>query len=181
MGLGKTIQTLAVLWTLLKQGTHGKGTTRHVIIVTPSSLVENWSKEIRKWLGPERLAPLVVQSSGGPEDVKASLQDFVHTLRSPVLILSYETLQRHVGKLTPLKGRVGLLVCDEGHRLKNAAGSKTLGALLALDAQRRILLTGTPIQNNLTEFFTLMNFVAPECLGSVPTIHVQCEVILSSD
>lgn len=67
-----------------------------------------------------------------------------------VMVASYETLRKHTDALA---GCVDLLVCDEGHRLKAAAGNKTINALLALRCPRRILVTGTPLQNNLEEFF----------------------------
>lgn len=74
-----------------------------------------------------------------------------------VMVASYETLRKHTDALA---GCVDLLVCDEGHRLKAAAGSKTISALLALRCPRRILVTGTPLQNNLDEFF-----------GEAPSLH----------
>lgn len=63
--------------------------------------------------------------------------------------------------------RPGLLVLDEGHRLKNKNGSKTLSSLKGLNAQRRVLLTGTPLQNDLEELYTLADFTCPGTLGSL--------------
>lgn len=67
-----------------------------------------------------------------------------------ILIASYESLRKHSADLA---GYCDVLVCDEGHRLKAAAGSKTMDSLLTLSCKRRILLTGTPLQNNLDEFW----------------------------
>ena len=72
---------------------------------------------------------------------------------------------------------IGLIVCDEGmntlifalvqlgHRLKNSIGNRTIEALSALKSSRRIILTGTPIQNNLEELYAMCDFVCPNILG----------------
>lgn len=66
---------------------------------------------------------------------------------------------------------IGLLVVDEGHRLKNTSGSLTLSALNLLDCDSRLLITGTPIQNNLSEFYNVANFVCPGILGDLNTFR----------
>lgn len=80
-----------------------------------------------------------------------------------MLIVSYETLRLNVGELknTP----IGLLLCDEGHRLKNGE-SQTFTALDSLNVDRRVILSGTPIQNDLSEYFSLLNFANPNLLGT---------------
>ncbi|BDA44096.1 DNA repair and recombination protein RAD54B [Coccomyxa sp. Obi] len=165
MGLGKTLQVIALIWTLLRQGPSGKPAVKRVIVVTPCSLAENWAAEIKKWLGNERIKALVVQA--GPE-AKGQVLDFKAGTVWKVMVASYETLRKHTDALA---GCVDLLVCDEGHRLKAAAGNKTINALLALRCPRRILVTGTPLQNNLEEFFALVNFVNPDLLGSMSTFR----------
>ena len=79
-------------------------------------------------------------------------------------IISYDTIRQHANSLSD---SVGLLVADEGHRLKSATGNKTIHALSALRCYRRILLTGTPVQNNLQEFFAMCDFCNPDALGSL--------------
>ena len=76
--------------------------------------------------------------------------DFKHAALFRVLVASYETLRKHTADLA---GVCDVLVCDEGHRLKAAGGGKTVASLLALNCPRRILLTGTPLQNNLDEYY----------------------------
>lgn len=75
--------------------------------------------------------------------------DFKHGAIYKMMIASYETLRKFCKELEKC---ADLLVCDEGHRLKASGGSKTIDALLSLQCSRRILLTGTPVQNNLEEF-----------------------------
>lgn len=81
----------------------------------------------------------------------------------PALIISYETLRLYVDTLKD--SPIGLLLCDEGHRLKNK-DSLTWTALNSLNVSRRVILSGTPIQNDLSEYFSLLNFANPDLLGS---------------
>ena len=107
-------------------------------------------------------------------DGKASKAELITQLRQwcvatgravvrPVLIVSYETLRLYTDELqhTP----IGLLLCDEGHRLKNGE-SQTFVALNGLKVDRRVILSGTPIQNDLSEYFSLLTFANPNLLGS---------------
>lgn len=172
MGLGKSLQALSLLWTVLKQ----RGPlVRKAIIVCPASLVSNWVKEVAKWLGPERLKPVAVQSGGGGGSGTSAfgsnmaLGDFVHGNR-PLLIISYDMLRVHVESINASRG-CGLLVCDEGHRLKASGGNKTIAALSALRCSRRVILTGTPVQNDLEEFYAMCNFVNPACLGALQSFR----------
>ncbi|KAK9848941.1 hypothetical protein WJX84_006451 [Apatococcus fuscideae] len=161
MGLGKTLQIITLVWTLLKQGPQGRPSLRKVLVVTPSSLTLNWAAEIKKWLGTERLKAMVLQAgSEAPQQVS----DWKFGTIWNVMIASYESIRKYCSQLA---GTAGLLICDEGHRLKTAQGNKTIDALLKLCCQRRIILTGTPVQNNLDEFYAMMEFVNPGLLGSL--------------
>ncbi|KAK6465200.1 P-loop containing nucleoside triphosphate hydrolase protein [Scheffersomyces coipomensis] len=168
MGLGKTLQCLALMWTLLKQSPRGKRTIEKCIIVCPSSLVRNWANEIIKWLGEGAITPLAVDGkSTKNSELGGALQQWStatgRNIVRPVLIISYETLRRNVDKLAGTE--VGLLLADEGHRLKNG-DSLTFTALNALKCKRRVILSGTPIQNDLSEYFSLLNFANPGYLGT---------------
>ncbi|KAN0012652.1 hypothetical protein ACTFIU_007963 [Dictyostelium citrinum] len=162
MGLGKTLQTLALLWTLLKQSPHGKPTIKKAIIVTPSTLVNNWKNEIQKWFGNGRLIASTLTDSLTKE-TKTNLNDF-NTSIKPVLIISYEQCRIFSKELEKMS--CGLMVCDEAHRLKNS-NAKTTQSIMSVKCDRKILLTGTPIQNNLVEFYSMMDFANPNCLGSL--------------
>ena len=78
-----------------------------------------------------------------------------------VLVVNYEKLVAHFDELSAVK--FDLLVCDEGHRLKNSA-NKVLNNLIKLNIPKKIVLTGTPIQNELVEFHTLISFLNPGVL-----------------
>jgi DNA repair and recombination protein RAD54B len=165
MGLGKTLTTIALLWTLLRQSPAGKPTCNKAIVVAPSSLTRNWAAEVHKWLGDERLRTIIIPP--GAEGASQALA-FKHGAVARIAITSYETLRQHARSLA---GSAGVLIADEGHRLKSAQGNKTISALLALQCPRRVILSGTPFQNDLSEFFSLADFVCPDVLGSLPTFN----------
>ncbi|XP_043710018.1 protein CHROMATIN REMODELING 25 [Telopea speciosissima] len=162
MGLGKTLQSIALLYTLIRQGFDGKPLVKKAIIVTPTSLVSNWESEIKKWVG-ERVH-LIALCESSRDDVVSGIDSFTKS-HSPlqVLIVSYETFRMHSSKFDQ-SGSCDLLICDEAHRLKNDQ-TLTNRALAALSCRRRILLSGTPMQNDLEEFFAMVNFTNPGVLG----------------
>ncbi|XP_006209749.2 DNA repair and recombination protein RAD54B isoform X2 [Vicugna pacos] len=158
MGLGKTLQCISLIWTLQCQGPYGgKPVIKKTLIVTPGSLVNNWRKEFQKWLGIERIKVFTV-------DQDHKVDEFAKSPFYSVLIISYEMLLRSLDQIKSIK--FDLLICDEGHRLKNSA-IKTTTALISLSCEKRIILTGTPVQNDLQEFFALIDFVNPGILGSL--------------
>jgi DNA repair and recombination RAD54-like protein len=91
----------------------------------------------------------------------------------PVIIVSYETLRLYCEELKNVK--IGLLLCDEGHRLKNGE-SQTFTALDSLNVQKRVILSGTPIQNDLSEYFSLLNFANPNYLGTRNDFRKKYEI-----
>ncbi|CAG9574542.1 putative DNA repair and recombination protein RAD54 [Leishmania major strain Friedlin] len=160
MGLGKTIQTVATIYTCLKQGKHGQPTARKCLVVTPSSLVKNWCNEFDKWLGEGAVRHFAISESTPKGDRIISRFDG----DGDVLVISYDQLRKYIDRLSGLRS-VELVVCDEGHRLKNAE-VKTTKAVDMLPTRNRIILSGTPIQNDLSEFHAMVNFVNPGILGN---------------
>lgn len=168
MGLGKTLQCITLLWTLLKQSPDaGRTTIQKAIVVCPASLVKNWANELTKWLGANAIHPFAIDGKASKEELTRQLRQWAiasgRSVTRPVIIVSYETLRLNVEELKHTK--IGLLFCDEGHRLKNG-DSNTFSALNNLNVSRRVILTGTPIQNDLTEYFSLTSFANPDLLGS---------------
>ncbi|KAL9100059.1 MAG: hypothetical protein Q9163_004517 [Psora crenata] len=178
MGLGKTLQCIALMWTLLKQSSEaGKTTIQKCVIACPSSLVRNWANELVKWLGKDAVTPFAVDGKASKAELTMQLRQWSiasgRAVTRPVLIVSYETLRLNVEELrnTP----IGLLLCDEGHRLKNGE-SQTFEALNGLNVNRRVILSGTPIQNDLSEYFSLLNFANPNLLGTRNEFRKQYEL-----
>ncbi|GET88913.1 DNA repair and recombination protein RAD54, putative [Leishmania tarentolae] len=160
MGLGKTIQTVATIYTCLKQGKHGQPTARKCLVVTPSSLVKNWCNEFDKWLGEGVVKHFAISESTPKGDRIISRFDS----DGDVLVISYDQLRKYIVRISGLRS-VELVVCDEGHRLKNAE-VKTTKAVDMLPTRNRVILSGTPIQNDLSEFHAMVNFVNPGILGN---------------
>jgi DNA repair and recombination protein RAD54 and RAD54-like protein len=182
------------MWTLLKQSPDaGKPTIQKCVIACPSSLVRNWANELGKqdlitssnqalilpvkWLGKDAVTPFAVDGKASKEELTQQLRQWSiasgRAVVRPVLIVSYETLRLNVDELanTP----IGLLLCDEGHRLKNGE-SQTFTALNGLNVQKRVILSGTPIQNDLSEYFSLLNFANPNYLGTRSEFRKKYEI-----
>lgn len=169
MGLGKSLQAIALIWTVLKQSPRGTPSVRKAVIVCPASLVQNWVNEVKKWLGDDRLKPVQVVSGSSTFQSKEALAAFINGSVRRLLIISYEMFRSYSEQL--YKSSIGLLVCDEGHRLKSSHGNKTIEALKRLPCRGRVILTGTPVQNDLGEFFSVCDFVNPACLNSLASFR----------
>lgn len=182
MGLGKTLQCITLVWTLLRQSPDCCPEINKAIIVCPSSLVKNWYNEFGKWLG-SRVACLAIANES--KDKTTELLNVYMANRNarcgtPILIISYETFRLYSHILNA--SEVGLVLCDEGHRLKNCE-NLTYQALMALQCNRRVLLSGTPIQNDLTEYYSLVHFVNPGMLGTTSEFkkHYENAILKGQD
>ncbi|KAJ8350442.1 hypothetical protein SKAU_G00255720 [Synaphobranchus kaupii] len=150
MGLGKTCQTISLL--LYTRGALGyKGP---FLVLSPLSVMENWREEM------ERFAPgLSVLCYQGDKEKRAELQRGLNAGgRFHVLLTTYELCLNDASFLKRLKWKV--LVVDEAHRLKNQ-NSLLRRALTEFSVRFRVLLTGTPVQNNLQEVYSLLSFIQP--------------------
>ena len=178
MGLGKTLQCITLMWTLLKQSPEaGKSSIQKCVIACPSSLVRNWANELVKWLGKDAINPFAVDGKASKEELTMQMRQWAaasgRAVIRPVLIVSYETLRLYVDELA--NSPIGLMLCDEGHRLKNGE-SQTFEALNRLNVKKRVILSGTPIQNDLSEYFALLNFANPGYLGTRQEFRKQYEI-----
>lgn len=145
MGLGKTVQAIAV-FTRRSAGTH--------LVVCPTSLVSNWVRELAKFA--PSLAVIVHHGSGRSRDMQ-SLGP------GTVVVTSYPTLRSDVGPISEKAWDVAVL--DEAQQIKNADSQQSRAAR-RIQAQVRIAMTGTPVENRLDELWSLMAFAAPEVLGA---------------
>lgn len=159
MGLGKTIQAISLLAYLMEsKGIHGP----HMIIA-PKAVCPNWRNEMERWL-PD--VECVLYDGTGPER-RVLREDVVLPGKFTVLITHYDLVMRDKATLTKPKWQY--LIIDEGHRLKNheCTLARTLGQHYS--SRQRLLLTGTPIQNNLNELWSLLNFILPHVFKSSGT------------
>ncbi|KAL6238926.1 hypothetical protein BDW75DRAFT_199921 [Aspergillus navahoensis] len=169
MGLGKTLQTITLLWTLLKQNPiyEAGPVIKKALIVCPVTLINNWRREFRKWLGNERIGVFVF------DDKRKRLTDFTMGKAYSIMIVGYEKLRTVQEGLARGNG-VDIIVADEGHRLKTLQ-NKSGQAIQSLNATKRIILSGTPIQNDLKEFFAAVDLVNPGVLGSFKSFIKEFE------
>ncbi|KAF2717278.1 hypothetical protein K431DRAFT_233479 [Polychaeton citri CBS 116435] len=164
MGLGKTLQTIALIWTLMKQNPiyEEAPVVRKALIVCPVTLINNWRKEFHKWLGKERIGLFVMDDTTGKNRMR--ITDFTKGKAYQVMIVGYEKLRTIADDLSKTPGGIDIVIADEGHRMKTAQ-NKSAAAIKQLNTDRRIILSGTPIQNDLTEFWNMVDFVNPGLLG----------------
>ena len=164
MGLGKTLQTIALILTLMKQCcyyTSRSCTIEKAMIVCPLTLVKNWKREFNKWIGANSLNVLCIDEDRGREDVER----FVRAKTYHVLVIGYEKLRSCIDIVKTAQPQIDLIVCDEGHRLKSKE-AQTTKMFDELATDRKIILSGTPIQNNLSELYAMVDFVCPGLLSN---------------
>jgi superfamily II DNA or RNA helicase len=149
MGLGKTLQTIA----LLAREKEARRMDIPSLILTPTSLVDNWEREIEKFAPHLR----VVTYSGPGRHAKIT-----HFNRAEIIITSYPILIRD---LTPLTDReFHYVILDEAQAIKNER-SQASTSVRTLSARHRVALSGTPVENNLRELWALVEFTHPGLLG----------------
>jgi SNF2 family DNA or RNA helicase len=150
MGLGKTVQTIALL--LLVKQELGKDEDLRVLIVAPTSVVSNWVREIERF--GKSLTTALWHGAGRKEQQK-------ELTSANIIITSYSLLRRDIDLLTKLK--LDYVILDEAQAIKNPQ-SATAQAAKELMPSRRLVLTGTPIENRLTEIWSIFDFVSPGIL-----------------
>jgi SWI/SNF-related matrix-associated actin-dependent regulator of chromatin subfamily A member 5 len=154
MGLGKTLQTISFLGYLR----HIMGITGPHLITVPKSTLDNWKREFAKWT-PE-VNVLVLQ--GAKEERQQLISDRLESEDFDVCITSYEMILREKSHLKKFAWEY--IIIDEAHRIKNEESS--LAQVIRLfNSRNRLLITGTPLQNNLHELWALLNFLLPDVFG----------------
>ncbi|CCF60675.1 hypothetical protein KAFR_0L00680 [Kazachstania africana CBS 2517] len=153
MGLGKTIQSIALLAFIYEMDTKGP-----FLIAAPLSTVDNWMNEFARF-APDIPVLKYYHQSGAKERAKLLRKFFKQTNGAGVVITSYEIIMRDADYI--ISKHWNFLIVDEGHRLKNV-NSKLIRELKRINTSNRLLLTGTPLQNNLAELWSLLNFIMPD-------------------
>eukprot|EP00118_Oscarella_pearsei_P006560 m.29833 g.29833 ORF g.29833 m.29833 type:complete len:1434 (+) comp31236_c0_seq3:78-4379(+) len=155
MGLGKTLQTISLIGFLK----HYRGIAGHHLVIVPKSTLHNWMTEFERWCPSVDVIYLL-----GSKDARA---EFVKKTLLPgnwnVCITSYEMVLREKCHFNKFKWRY--VVIDEAHRIKNEK-SKLSDIVRQFRSANRLLLTGTPLQNNLHELWSLLNFLLPDVFNS---------------
>ncbi|ODV63482.1 DNA translocase ASCRUDRAFT_73329 [Ascoidea rubescens DSM 1968] len=151
MGLGKTLQTISFLGYLR----YYKRISGPFIIIVPKSTLDNWRREFSKWTSNVNV--LVLQ--GLKNDRADLIQQKLLTCDFDVCITSFETVIKEKSHLKKFAWKY--IIVDEAHRIKNE--SSALSQIIRLFySKNRLLITGTPLQNNLHELWALLNFLLPD-------------------
>ncbi|EFJ06187.1 hypothetical protein SELMODRAFT_186944 [Selaginella moellendorffii] len=165
MGLGKTLQASAIVASDMAEriaAGQGKESTLS-LIVCPPTLVGHWIYEIEKFIPAELLKPL--QYVGQPQDRLYLRNQFsAHS----IIITSYDVLRKDIEHLSQIQWNFCIL--DEGHIIKSGKSKITL-AVKRIQAEHRLILSGTPIQNNVLELWSLFDFLMPGFLGTERQFH----------
>lgn len=155
MGLGKTIQTISLVTFLIER----KRQNGPYLIIVPLSTLTNWAMEFEKWAPSVSVAVY----KGPPQQRKATQYRMRQGFQ--VLLTTFE----YVIKDRPILSKYNwvFMIMDEGHRLKNTESKLSQTLQQFYKTRYRLILTGTPLQNNLPELWALLNFVLPKIFNSV--------------
>ncbi|KAL5557273.1 hypothetical protein UlMin_039509 [Ulmus minor] len=158
MGLGKTIQTIAFLSHLKGNGLHGP-----YLVVAPLSTLSNWISEFSRF-APSLNAIIYHGDKKQRDEIRRKHMPRAVGPKFPVVVTSYEVVLADIRR--SLKHyNWKYVVIDEGHRLKNSK-CKLFKEFKLLPMENKLLLTGTPLQNNLAELWSLLNFILPDIFSS---------------
>ncbi|KAF2135866.1 uncharacterized protein K452DRAFT_354213 [Aplosporella prunicola CBS 121167] len=152
MGLGKTIQTISFLAFLREKGVYGP-----FLISAPLSTTMNWVSEVRKWT-PEIPVVLYHGSKQEREEIRRKQLKRPGSPEFPIVVTSYEICMNDRKFLAGFGWK--FIIIDEGHRIKNL-NCRLIRELQSYQSANRLLITGTPLQNNLTELWSLLHFLMP--------------------
>lgn len=155
MGLGKTLQTISLLGFLRQY----KGLTGPHLIIVPKSTLGNWMNEIKRWCPDIR----AIRFHGSQEERKHQMSNLIVYGKFDAVVTSYEVVTKEKAHLTKFCWRY--LIIDEAHRIKNE-NSLLSQVVRMFTTQARLLITGTPLQNNLHELWALLNFLLPDVFSS---------------
>ena len=188
MGLGKTVQLIALVAALH----YSNQLDRPVLVVAPATLLRQWVSEFHRWWPPLRVAILHSSGSGminvereddydldnfhakktGSSSAAKRIVNGV-VKKGHVLVTTYTGLQTYADVLRPIEWEYAVL--DEGHKIRNPNASITI-TCKELNTRNRIILSGTPVQNNLTELWSLFDFISPARLGTLLEFREQFEI-----
>lgn len=188
MGLGKTVQLIAFIAAL-----HcSQKLKRPVIVVAPATLLRQWVSEFHRWWPPLRVSILHSSGSGMLDTAYEDDYDVEHfrpmasksssaakriinsvVRKGHVLVTTYTGLQTYAEDLLQVEWDYAVL--DEGHKIRNPNAEITV-TCKELNTPNRVILSGTPVQNNLTELWSLFDFIYPMRLGTLVNFRTQFEI-----
>lgn len=150
MGLGKTVQTIAFL-AYLEEIHHKKGPH---LVVCPLTVTNNWKNELGRFYPSAKVCLLSAKSEQRVEDVKEIKRE-----KPNVVVCSYQAVEANLRELRKIE--LSYVFIDEGHRMKNTE-SQFYQAMESLDYEGKMIITGTPLSNNIVELYALLHFLMPQ-------------------
>lgn len=160
MGLGKTVQTIGFISYLAEF----RNINGPYLIVVPLSTCSNWSNEFKRWNSNFK----VIEYIGNAEN-RRNQQGFIKEGKMNVVLTTYEYIIKDKNFLSRIEWCY--LIVDEGHRLKNKDSKLAAVFNSKYKSRNRLVLTGTPLQNNLPELWSILNFVLPQIFNSLSTFE----------
>ena len=161
MGLGKTLQSTCILAATVVERRAAGSPRLPALVVCPPTLVGHWAHEINQYVDEDVLRPL--QYQGTPHE-RAAIRPLIASGKYDVVITSYDSLRSDADEL--LEGKSWCYcILDEGHAIRNPKARITR-AVKRVRAEHRLLLSGTPIQNDVVELWSLFDFLMPGFLGT---------------
>ncbi|KAG1958528.1 chromatin remodeling [Pimephales promelas] len=168
MGLGKTIQVISFL-----SGMYDADLAKHTLLVMPTSLIKNWVREFAKWTPGMRVKEFHGTSKAERNRNLERIQR-----KGGVIITTYQMLinnYEHLASYDQREFKWDYVILDEAHKIKTSS-TKTAKSAHAIPARHRVLLTGTPVQNNLREMWALFDFACQgSLLGTSKTFKTEYE------
>ncbi|MDR2706254.1 MAG: DEAD/DEAH box helicase [Planctomycetaceae bacterium] len=156
MGLGKTIQALALLLLRKNEGA--------ALVVAPTSVCENWERETARFAPILNIKRIQAQTGASTDDYKEERAKMIkNATKGDVIVTNYSLMQIEQEHLKAKK--FATIILDEAQAIKNADTARTQTAF-SLSGDFRVVMTGTPIENHLGEFWSLFNFINPGFLGT---------------
>ncbi|KAJ8121277.1 hypothetical protein ONZ43_g2227 [Nemania bipapillata] len=192
MGLGKTVQAISFIAALH----YSKQLDKPVLVVAPATVLQQWVNEFHRWWPPLRVSMLHSSGSGmlnmsrenaiededrgwdrrdGPPIVNKAAKRIIDRVakQGHILVTTYASVQIYGNILATMDW--GYVVLDEGHKIRNPNAAVTI-ACKELCTPNRVILSGTPIQNNLVELWSLFDFIYPMRLGTLVDFRKQIEI-----
>ncbi|KAI0460324.1 SNF2 family N-terminal domain-containing protein [Xylaria acuta] len=192
MGLGKTVQIISFIAALH----YSKRLDKPVLVVAPATVLQQWVNEFHRWWPPLRVSMLHSSGSGmlnmsreneiededrrrdkrdGPRIVNKAAKRIIDRVvkQGHILVTTYASVQIYGDLLATMDW--GYAVLDEGHKIRNPNAAVTI-ACKELCTPNRVILSGTPIQNNLVELWSLFDFIYPMRLGTLVDFRREIEI-----
>jgi len=171
MGLGKSVQVVAFLQSLVS--TYG-ALSEPVLLICPTTLVSHWEDQFETWCADLGGCFSIITG----EDIFSKNRQKIeeNSNKSCIMIVSYEMFRIRLDKCSSSSSKkYSVVILDEAQRIRNP-DSKITQAVKQVDCCCRIALSGSPIQNNLSELWSIFDFVAPGRLGTLPTFQEELAI-----